>query len=113
MPPESQKLPAGSVQLVAKSRLPGMFPSAGVPNVPYTPDRPKALPSMLLPPIQVHPPIPAAVTVIDRAGDWDAPKLASPGYAAVMLLFPTGSAAVFSVATPFEIAPVPRIAPPL
>ena len=31
-----------------------MFPAAGTPSVPSTPGQPPELPSVLLPPIQVH-----------------------------------------------------------
>ena len=49
-PPKSQRLPLLSLQFTAMVRLPGMFPAAGVPSVPYTPD----WLAKLLPPIQVH-----------------------------------------------------------
>ena len=49
-PPKSQKFPLLSVQLEADARLPGMFPAANVPNVPYTP----YWPAVLLPPIHAH-----------------------------------------------------------
>src|ERR1035437_6906878 len=49
-PPKSQRLPLLSVQFEAYQRLLGMFPAAGVPNVPYTPN----WPTTSLPPIQVH-----------------------------------------------------------
>ena len=53
-PPKSQKLPLLSVQLEANSRLPGMFPAANTPNVPYTPGWPPLLPTVLLPLIHAH-----------------------------------------------------------
>ena len=54
-PPKSQKLPLLSVQLAATMRLPGMFPAANVPNVPYSPDWPQLRQgTVLLPPIHAH-----------------------------------------------------------
>ncbi len=38
IPPNSQKFPDESVQLIAVCRAPGVFPAAGVPFVPYSPD---------------------------------------------------------------------------
>ena len=34
IPPKSQRLPLLSVQVAGETRLPGMFPADGVPNVP-------------------------------------------------------------------------------
>src|SRR5437899_8391550 len=61
VPPKSQKLPLISVQLAAEARLPGVFPVAGVPNVPYTPVWPHCFEApitmqfrVLLPPTHAH-----------------------------------------------------------
>src|ERR1019366_5034555 len=57
-PPKSQRWPLLSVQLAAVRRLPGRFPAAGVPKVPYTPPgrahRPFLQFDVLIPPIQVQ-----------------------------------------------------------
>ena len=43
-----------SVQVAALARLPGVFPVAGILNVPYTPATIPLLPNVLLPPSQVQ-----------------------------------------------------------
>ena len=53
-PPIIQKLPLMSVQYSASARPPGMFPAAGIPNVPYIPGWPPLTPTVLLPPIHPH-----------------------------------------------------------
>jgi hypothetical protein len=54
-PPKSHKLPFLSIQVTLLVRLPGVFPGAGVPKVPDTPDcAPVMLDTVLLPLIHAH-----------------------------------------------------------
>src|ERR1700693_1729187 len=59
-PPKSQSVPSLFVQVTMDARLPGLFPAAAVPSVPYTPGRLQIPPAgqllgkVLLPLIQAH-----------------------------------------------------------